>query len=123
MALDEPARVDARPRDAGSVSRRERATMLSAKSPRLRVQGDTRAFRGRDSGEGPGGHRTRAAVVVDGDKNKFSRGHFDPIPLALAEHPDLDVKSDRGLAHPLHIGVAADGVAGLEGAVMKTVGR
>jgi hypothetical protein len=60
-----------------------------------------------------GGHRTRAAVFIDCDKNEFSRGHFDPVPLALAERPDVDVKSDRGLAHPLYISVAADGVASL----------
>jgi hypothetical protein len=44
---------------------------------------------------------------------EFGLRHFDPLALALAQHPDLNVERDRGAAGALDFGIAADRIAGM----------
>ena len=51
------------------------------------------------------------AILADRDKGELGLSDFDPLALALAQHPDLDVERDRGAPRAHHLCVAAEGVA------------
>jgi hypothetical protein len=53
----------------------------------------------------------RAAIIADCDKGELCLRHPDPLALALAQHPHLDIERDRGAPGALHFGIAAHCIA------------